>query len=78
MYSCISCKLFYALIAHFRLKQLSISYFAIVAEDGRFWFNFVASPQLICNATRAWDTAIVTTYSSAVLARPNWRKGDLH
>ena len=60
------------------LKQLSIADFAIVAKDGLFWFSIVTSPQLICDVTRMYDTGIVTSYSSIVLARANWRKGDLH
>ena len=35
----------------------------------------VTSPQLICDVTR---TSIVTPCSSIVLARANWREGDLH
>ena len=69
----------YTLFEHtIPLKQLSIAYFAIVAKDSLFWFSIVTSPQLICDITRMYDTGIVTSYSSIVLARPNWRKGDLH
>ena len=32
----------------------------------------------ICNVTLTCGTGIVTSYSSIVLARANWRKGDLH
>ena len=40
--------------------------------------SIVTSPQLICDVTRMRDTGIVTSYSSIVIARANWRKGDLH
>ena len=59
-------------------KQLSIADFAVVAMDSLFWFSIVTSPPLICDVTRMQDTSIVTSYSSIVLARANWRKGDLH
>ena len=59
------------------LKQLSITDFAIVAKDGLFWLSIVTSPQLICDVMRAWGTGIVTSFSSIVLARVIWRKGDL-
>ena len=42
------------------------------------WLNIVTSSQLICGVTRTRGTGIVTSYSSIVLARANWRKGDLH
>ena len=67
-----------SLNAQFSEKQLSIADFAIVTEDGLFWFNIVTSPQLICDVTRTRVTGIVTSYSSIVLARANWRKSDLH
>ena len=60
------------------LKQLLIAGFAIVAKDGLFWLGIVTSPQLICDVTRTWGAGIVTSYSSIVLARANWGKGDLH
>ena len=60
------------------LKQLLIADFAIVAEDGLFWISIVTSPQLICDVTRTWGAGIVTSYLSIVLARANWREGDLH
>ena len=60
------------------LKQLLITDFAIVGEDGLFWLSIVTSPQLICDVTRTWGAGIVTSYSSSVLARTNWQKGNLH
>ena len=54
------------------------AHFAIVAKEGLFWLNIVTSSQLICDVTRMRGTGIVTSYSSIVLARANWRKGDLH
>ena len=60
------------------LKQLSIADFAIVTKDGLLWLSIVTSPQLICDVTRTWGTGIVTSYSSIVLAREKWHKGDLH
>ena len=60
------------------LKQLSSVDFAIVAKDTLFWFSIVTSPQLTYDVTRIQDTGIVTSYSAIVLARANWRKGDLH
>ena len=60
------------------LKQLLIADFAIVAEDGLFWISIVTSPQLICDVTRTWGAGIVISYLSIVLARANWREGDLH
>ena len=62
----------------FRDKQSSIAHFAIVAKEGLFWLNIVTSSQLICDVTWTRSTGIVTSYSSIVLARANWRKGDLH
>ena len=38
----------------------------------------MTSPQLICDVARTWGTGTVTLYSSIILARANWRKGDLH
>ena len=60
------------------LKQLSIADFAIVAKDSLFWSSIVTSPQLVFDVTRMLDNAIVTSYSSIVLARANWHKCDLH
>ena len=60
------------------LKQWSITDFAIVVKDGIFWLSTVTSPQLICDVMRTWGTGIVTSYSSIVRARTNWRKDDLH
>ena len=62
----------------FRDKQSSIPHFAIVAKESLFWLNIVTSSQLICDVTGTRGTGIVTSYSSIVLARANWRKGDLH
>ena len=62
----------------FYYKQSSIAHFAIVATDGLFWFNIVTSSQLFCDVMRMRGTGIVTSYLSIVLARANWRKGDLH
>ena len=59
-------------------NKSSIAHFAIVAKDGIFWLSNVTSPQLICDVTRTWGTGIVTSYSSIVFARENWRKGDIH
>ena len=73
----ISYTLFYVLNTRFRKKKQSIAHFAIVAKDGIFLLNIVTSSQLICDVTRTRGTAIVTSYSSIVLARANWRKGDL-
>ena len=67
-----------SLNAQFRQKQVAIADFAIVARDGLFWFSIVTSLQLFCDVTRTRVTGIVTSYSSIVLARANWRKGDLH
>ena len=63
---------------NFAKNQSSIAHFATAAKDGRFWFSIVTSPQRICDVTRTRDTSIVTSYLSIVLARANWRKGDLH
>ena len=78
MYYFISYTLFYILNTPFRYKQSSIGHFAIVAKDGLFWLNIVTSSQLICDVARTRGTGIVTSYSSMVLARANWRKGDIH
>ena len=59
-------------------KQFSVADFATVAKDRPFWFSIVMSLQLICDVTRMQVTGIVTSYSSIVLARANWRKGDFH
>ena len=78
MYYFISYTLFYALNTPSRYKQSSIAHFAIVAKDGLFWLNIVTSSQLSCDATPTLGTGIVTSYSLIVLARANWRKGDIH
>ena len=78
MYSFIFYTLFYILNTQFIQKQLPIADFAIVAEDGLSWLSIVTSPQLICDVPWMCVTGIVTSYSSFVLARANWRKGDLH
>ena len=71
--------LFYFLHAIFvPARTIPLNCFAIVAKDGLFSFSIVTSLQLICDVTRTRVTGIVTSYSSIVLARPNWRKGDLH
>ena len=54
-------------------KQSSIVHYAIVAEDDLFWFNIVTSQRLNCDAS-----GIAVSYSSIVLARAYWRKGDPH
>ena len=59
-------------------KQSPIVHFVIVAKEGLFCLSIVTSPQLIYDITRTRDTSIVTSYSSIVLARANWRKADLH
>ena len=69
---------FMSLKAQFHQKQPSIDDFAIVAKDGIFWINIVTSLQLICDVTRTRVTGIVTSLSSIVLSRANWRKSDLH
>ena len=58
-------------------KQLLFADFAIVAKDTLFWPSIVTSPQLIYDVTQTC-TSIVTSSSLIVLARSNWRKGDLH
>ena len=55
-----------------------IAHFAIVAKEGFFWLNIVTSSQLICDVTRTRGTGIAMSYSSIVLTRANWHKGDLH
>ena len=62
----------------FRLKQPSIAHVAIVVKDGIFWLSIMTSSQLICDVMRTRGTGIVASYLSVVLARANWRKGDLH
>ena len=76
MYYLISYTLFYVLNTPFYYKQSWNTHFAIVAKDGLFWLNIVTLLQLSCEITRG--TGIVTSYSLIVLARANWRKGDLH
>ena len=52
--------------------------FGIVAKDDLFWLSIVTSPQLIYDVTWTWGTGIMTSHLSIVLARANWRNGDLH
>ena len=78
MYYFISYTLFYVPERTIPLKKISIADLSIVAKDGLFWFSIVTSLQLICDVTRMRATGIVTSYLSIVLARANWRKGDLH
>ena len=61
----------YVLNKQFHKKQLSIADFVIVTKDGPFWLSIVKSPQLICDITQMLETAIVTSYSSIVIARAN-------
>ena len=68
----------YVLNTPFRYKHASIVHVAIVTKDGLFWLNLVTSSQLICDVTGMQGIGIVTSYSSIVLARTNWRKVDLH
>ena len=51
--------------------------FAIVAKEGILWLSIVTSRQLLCDVTWTRGTSIVTSYSSIVLPRTNWHKGDL-
>ena len=60
------------------LKQWSIADFAIVAKGGLFWLCIVMLSQLICDAARTLSDVIVTSYTSIILARANWCKGDFH
>ena len=79
MHYFISYTLFYVHGTHNSAKKpSSIAHFATVAKDGLFWLRIVTSPELICDVTRTRDTSIVTSHSSIVLARANWRKGGLH
>ena len=70
----------HAILCHEHANPLKtiIERFAIVAKGGIFWLSIVTSPQLICDVTRTRETGIVTSYSSIVIARANWRKCDLH
>ena len=77
MYYFISYTLVYVPERTIPLKQLSIADFAIVAKDGLFRFRILSSLPLICDVTRTRVTGIVTSYSPIVVARANWRKGDL-
>ena len=43
MYYFISYMLFYVLNTQFRVKELSISNFGLVAKDDRFWLGIVTS-----------------------------------
>ena len=78
MYYFIFYTLFYVPQRTVPLKQLSMADFAIVAKDSLFWLSTVTSLQLIRDVTRTRVTGIVTSYSSIVLARAIWRKGDFH
>ena len=68
----------YILNTQFRLEQLSITDFAIVAKGGCFWCGIVTSPRLIGDVTLTCCTGIATSYSLIVVARANWHKGSLH
>ena len=70
--------LFYFLHAILCPWTHKIADFAIVARGGLFWISIVTSVQLFCDVTRTRVTGIVTSNSSIVLARANWRKGDLN
>ena len=70
--------LFYFLRAILCSWTHKIADFAIVASDGLLWLSIVTSLQLFCDVTRTRVTDTVTSYSSIVLARTKWRKGDLH
>ena len=78
MYHFISYTLAYVMNTQIRWKLSSSAHFAIVAKGGFFWPSIVTSPQLICDVMRTRNTGIVTSYLSIVIARANWRKGDLH
>ena len=78
MYYFISYTLFHVLNTPFCSKQPSIAHYAIIAKDGIICFSIVTSSQMICDIMRIRGTGIVTSYSSIVLVRANWRKGDLH
>ena len=68
----------HAILCHEHTNPQSSARFAIVAKGGLFWPSIVTSPQLICDAMRTRNSGIVTSYLSIVIARANWRKGDLH
>ena len=72
MYYFISYTLFYV------MNTSSSARFAIVAKGGLFWPSIVTSPQLICDVMQTRNIGIMTSYLSIVIARANWRKGDLH
>ena len=78
MYYFISYTLFYVMNTQIRQELPSSAYFAIVAKGGLFWPSIMTSPQLICDVMRTRNTGIVTSYLFIVIARANWRKGDLH
>ena len=59
-------------------ENTNLANFATVTKDGLFWLSSVTSKQLICDITRTRGPGIITSYSSIVLARANWRKDDLH
>ena len=75
---CIILFLTCSLCSEHTILQLSIPDFTIVAKDGLFWLSIVIPPQFICDVKRTWGTGIVTSYLSIVLARANWRNGDLN
>ena len=62
----------------FFLKTIIDRSFHICRQGRSFWLGIETSPQLICDVKRTRNTSIVTSYSSIVLARANWRKGDLN
>ena len=78
MYYFISYTLSYILNTPYRYKQSPLAHFAIDTKDGLFWINIVTSSPLVCGVMHTRGTGIVTSYSSIILARANWRKGDLH
>ena len=56
------------------LRSIIERSFAIVAKSSLFWLSIVTWLQLICDVMRTRDTGIVTSYSSILIARSNWRK----
>ena len=56
--------------------QSPISPFSLrtVCSDLALWRHH----RWICDVTRTWGTGILTWYSSIILARTSWHKGDLH
>ena len=75
MYYFISYTLIWFIEHTIPLQKASIAHFA---NDGVFWLNIVTSSQLTCDVTRMRGTDIMMLYSSIVLTRANWCKGDLH